>query len=575
MGILDRARSLFRSPADRRLEAAEREAWQSAPRASASLARRASSEPFAPGPAQPPPTTPRIDWTNAQPAPPPTQFVYAPGYSDHTYQQFAAPLAFEGWDLCGIRGAIAAHRLGLFFQSSALMISILGFAPVLAALKQAVDPILDLAQKAHVRGGDKGLARLVAAEAREQLVPGCGLLPSPYLPPQLWGQMAIYLRMLGFCVLQHVDGDPDPITGVRPRYTRIWEPWAVNYYWSPEKWIALTTEGPVEICNDGKFTLVIDSNRGHTEGAIVAIAEEAFAGKLTQEARNNWIQFFGSPKIYMTLPEKRSTHGEDGDAFAVAAETIYGPDGRGIVPYGTKIDTVALTGEGSKAFQDSLLDAIIHIFMVLTGSAGTIGSGGPTGAGPYQPQKGGPWNVRHDLVARPTIAIVRGINQGHIAPYCDENYSEAIARAKRAGTWEYPTLVVPIDDPDRDQRIESLIKREDARTEIIRNRREVGIMVTQEDADALAEELEVRKVALADIKGAITDKDIEGKLFAPDEVRAAKGYGPLPDGVGSVEQLARERADGRDKTGVVKQTETEDVKPAEGAVPAPPAEETA
>jgi hypothetical protein len=190
-------------------------------------------------------------------------------------------------------------------------------------------------------------------------------------------------------------------------------------------------------------------------------------------------------------------------------------------------------------------------------------------------QKGGPWNVRHDLVARPTIAIVRGINQGHIAPYCDENYSEAIVRAKRAGTWEYPTLVVPIDDPDRDQRIESLIKREDARTEIIRNRREVGIMVTQEDADALAEELEVRKVALADIKGEITDKDIEGKIFAPDEVRAAKGYGPLPDGVGSVERLARERAEGRDKTGAVKQTETEDVKPAEGTAPAPPAEEAA
>lgn len=522
---------------------------------------------------QPPPRTPAINLRQDQPAPPPRTFTYQPGYSDHTYQQFSAPLGFEGFSLERIRAAIAAHRLGNFFESSTLMVSILGFAPVLAALQQAIAPILALPR--HIHGGDKGLARLVATELREQIVPVRGLLPSPYLPPTIWGTMAIYLRFLGFCPLQHVDGDADPATGVRPRYTRIWEPWAITATRSPRKWLAQTTEGPVEIKNDGHFTLVCDEEEPHLTGAIVALGEEAFSGKMTQEARMGWLNFFGNPKLFATLPEKVATHGDAGDAFLSALETIYGPDGRGIMPYGSTLDAVTITGEGSKAFQDALLDGIIHIYMVLTGSAGTIGSGGPTGAGPYQPAKGGPWAVRQDLIARPTIAIVRGINQGHIAPYCDVNYAEGIAGAKRAGTWEYPVLEIPLPDYDRDQRIESLIKRETARTDIIDKRRESGILVTQDDANHLADELEVRRVLLASAKGAITDKDMESKLFAPDEIRAQKGYDPLPDGIGSVEQLVKEREEGRDKTGAVKETVDDSGPPVGQPAPAQPAEETA
>ncbi len=574
MGLLDRARSLLRSPADRRLDAIARELWQDAPTPSPALSLAASQPPPWSGYPGTPGRTPQIDWMQDQPAPPPDMYRFQAGYSDHTYTQFAAPLGFEAFSLEAIRGAVAQHRIGIFWASSLLTISILGFAPVQAALSQAIAPILDLPRKirSDTESGPrfigtkyKGLARLLRDEVIELLVLGDGLQPSAYFPPELWGTMAIYLRMMGFAILQHVDGDPDPDTGVRPRFSRIWEPWAINWYRSPRKVIAQTSEGPVDITNDGKFTIVGDTNEPYLyDAAICSLGEEAFAGKLTQEQRMNWLMFFGQPKLFATLPEKISTKGQAGNAFLAALESIYGPSGRGILPYGTVLDAVALKGEGSKAFQEGIIDAIVHIFMVLTGSAGTIGNGMNTGAGQsYQPAKGGAWGVRQDLVSRPIRAIVQAVNGGYIKPFCDGNYGHAIEEAQARGQWNgYPRLEVPLPDEERDARIASIAAREKMRCDILLARAGVGSPPTQTIADELAEDLEVRPIPIVDSKaGTIYEYHIEQKQVATDEVRQGLGLPPLPNGQGSVEELARERAEGRDKTGVVKQTITEDAAP--------------
>jgi len=476
MGLFDRVRSVFASPADRRLAAAEREAaaWATAPAPKLTAA------------------APSIDWLRDQP-PAPARYTFAPGYSDHTYQNFSAPLHFEGFDLDAIRAACARHRQGYFYDTAALMVAVLGFYPVFAALQQAVAPIVAL--PAHVHGGERGLARLVAQEVEEQLVPRRGLLPSPYFPPTLRGTLAIYLRMLGFAVLQHVDGDPDPDTGIRLRYSRIWEPWAVQRLRTPRKAIAMTTEGPIEILNDGKFTLIEDTQEGHLyDAAILALGDDTFEGKITKEFRTSFLDFFGKPKLWAKLPANVPTEGVAGDKFLASVNTIYGPDGRGILPDGSDLKAVAISGEGSTAFHESIIDAVIAIFMVLTGSAGTIGSGAPTGAGPYQPAKGGAWNVRHDLIARPTLAIVRGVNQGHVAPYCDGNYAEGIERAKARNAWTYPAYTIPFAAPDRDDRLDADIKRRDAYLGQLRAERELGAVVDQEHANKLADQYEVRPV---------------------------------------------------------------------------------
>jgi hypothetical protein len=540
MGVLDLIRSPSRwlsSPATRRLYEAERaaETWSSAPAPSPSLSAASAGAPA---------KTPPINWSSGQPPAPPTRHAFRAGYDDHFYDQSSAPVVFDGFDLERIAAAKTAHRLGTFYESSAMMIAVLSFAPVLAALGQAIAPILALPR--HVHGGESALARIVTAEVKEQLVPGRGLAASPYLPPQLWGTLAIYLRMMGFGGLQHIDGDMDPELGIRPRYTRIWEPWAIQRTRSPRKAIAYTNEGAVEVTNDGKFTIVEDTNEGYLfDAAVLAIGPEAAAGRITQDMRLKWLDFFSSPKLVATLPQHVPTQGQAGDAFVAALDGIYGPDGRGVLPFGSEVDAVSITGEGAGQFRDSIIDSIIHVFMVLTGSGGTVGSGGPTGAGPYQPKSGGAWNVLHHLVERPTIAIVRGINQGHVCPYVDQY---PLDRDER------PVLEVPVPQPDREERIASEIKRYKALTDQVIAETTAGAPPDQPRVDKLAEAFEVKPFQLADGDpkvGQIFGWHVKAKLVAPDEVRKPLGLPPLPDGMGSVERLAEERAAGGDETGAL------------------------
>lgn len=568
MGFLDR---LLASPATRRLHAAEREAerWSSAPapvKPGTALAIRAKAGGI--GPPQGPPRNPPVDYMRDQPPPPPSSFVFRPGYDDHNYQNFAAPLGFEGFGLERIRTAVAAHRLGNFFESSALAVTILGFAPVLAALQQRVAPILGLSRT--VIGGEKGLARLVAAEVEAALVARGGLLPSPYLPPALWGSVAASLALFNFAVLQHVDGDPDPETGVRPRYTRTWPAWALMATRSPRKLLAMTTEGTIEVLNDGKFTLVADEEEPWLSSAICALGEETFGGKLSAENRYSFLDFFGKPKLWATPPAGLATHGPDGgDAFTSSViDILYGPDGRAALPFGSKVEAVSISGEGAKAFQDAQLDAIIRIFMVLTGSAGTVGSGSATGAGPYQAAKGGAWAVRSDLYTRDTLKIVRALNQGHIAPYCDQNYAEGIARAKKVGAWRYPVLAIPIPAPDEDERIAAEIAHQKAYTDQLAADRAAGGLVDQHRADKLAERFKALPLVLVDPKpkGAeLYAWHIENKLVAPDEARDRLGLPALPGGAGGIDQLAADRLAGADKPGALAKVEA--ATPAPAAAP--------
>jgi hypothetical protein len=259
----------------------------------------------------------------------------------------------------------------------------------------------------------------------------------------------------------------------------------------------LTTEGPVEIRDDGKFTLVADEQEPYLSAAVCCLGDETLAGKVTQEARLSFLDFFGKPKLWAQLPERMAVLSPAGQAFFEAVETIYGPDGRGVLPFGSKLEAVGISGDGAEGFQSALLDAIIHIYMVLTGSAGTIGSGGPTGAGPYQPQKGGPWNVRHDLIARPTIAIVRAINAGHIRPFVQGNFAAGIDEAKAEGTWRDPVLEIPIPSPDRDERIKSEIERYAALPAQIEAERKAGAEITQHRVNKIAAALEVEPFTLA------------------------------------------------------------------------------
>jgi len=506
--------------------------------------------PFSSG-IQGPARTPGIDWTGQGMPPHQGPFQFHPGYSDHTYQPGGAPVGFEGWTLPRIRAAVASHSIGIFWESSLLMVTLLRFAPVLAALMQAIAPIFDLDR--YIRGGERGLAKLVRDELEEMLVPRAGLVPSPYLPPTLWGTMMILIRMMGFVVLQHVDGEPDPDTGVRPRYTRIWPPWAVQYERTIGKWYAYTQEDLVEIKNDGKFTLVCDTLEPHlNDSALVAISEEVMSGRLIQQLRNSWFTKYGTPKLVGKMPEKVALNSPQGIAFVNALRTIVGPDGIGAIPYGAEVEFKGLDSKAADSFGAGLQSVVLHIAMVLVGGTGTgIDGKEDGGEGVYKPQKGGQWTVLHDRVARPLKAIVRSVNGGHIAPFCDINYYDAIIGAQRAGTWVYPTLDIPLPKPDQEERIQAFGARYKLALEIVAMAYEDDILITQEWLDRLSDRLELDpRLVLGSLPGVRYEQwHVQYKLVAVDEVRESLKLPALPDGAGSTDRLAQERLSGKDEVG--------------------------
>ena len=308
--------------------------------------------------------------------------------------------------------------------------------------------------------------------------------------------------------------------------------------------------------------------------AICALGEETLLGKITQQSRASFLNFFGEPKLWAMPPEHVATGIDDADgtggAFWSCIQTIRGPGGFGVLPHGSDLKAVGISGEGSNAFSTALLDAIIHIFMVLTGSAGTIGASGVQGAGPYQAQKGGAWNVRHDLIARPTLAIARALNQGHIAPYVDQNYGDEVARARRAGAWKDPVLDIPIPAPDRDERTAQDAARQKLLIEIVNGERAAGAEVTQDRVEKLAALIEAQPFRLVGGGAPLTLDAIEKKIIAPDEWRAQQGLEPLPNGAGSVERLAEERMRGGDEIGAMAKVEVADVRAAPEAPPRDP-----
>lgn len=446
------------------------------------IARIRAEGPFGGGPATGSPNIPPPNHGADQAPPPPQPAAFRTGYHDRTLKSFSAPLGFEGWDLDRVRNAIALHDQGMFLESSLLAIVVTRFGPVFAALSQAIAPALALPR--YVKGGDRGLSRLLRLEIEEQLAPRGGLLPSVHFPPTLWGAIAICVRLMGFAVLQHVYGEPDEETGVRPVYTRLWPPWAVQYRRYRRTFVALTTDGPVDIISgDGKFTLIADTDEPHFEGAIRALALETVDGTLAKQARASYIDRYGNPKWVGIMPEGTNVHSPEGDAMFDAMETIQGPDGFGVLPAKGDFKVAQMQAAQNSVFESALENVWKFIAAILLGSDGTMSPSTGVYSAPIFA------GVRRDLIDRMLTAIVRGVNFGHVAPYLAFNYAASIAE-DRSG-WKAPVLEIPLPDPDKDARIKSYAERVEKLHAIIKAERDSGCEITQERVDQLAEELDV------------------------------------------------------------------------------------
>ncbi len=482
----------------------------------------AEDAPFAGGANPSGSNAPPNDYSADQPRPAPRPARFRDGYHDHTYRAPSGLLGFEGWTIERVRNAIALHDQGQFFESSLLSVVATRFGPVMAALSQAIAPALALPR--HVKGGTRGLSRVLREEVEQQIAPSDGLMPSPFFPPTLWGASAIELRLMGFSVLQHVYGEPDPDTAVRDVYTRRWPAWAVQYHRYRRTYQAITTEGPVDIISgDGKFTLLADTEEPHFGGAIRALALEVLDGSLVKQARASYIDKYGNPKWIGTMPEDVGTNTVEGDAMFDAMETIQGPDGFGVLPHGAAFEVAEMSAAQNSIFESSLDNVWQFVAAILLGSDGTMTPGNGVYTAPIFA------GVRRDLIDRMLKTMVRGVNMGHIAPSLEYNYATSIAETSG---WVAPVLSIPLPDPDADQRTDSNAKRLLKLHEIVKAERDSGCVVNQERVNQIAEKLDVDPPTLvlksADSSFTLTDSAM-ALVVRGREARENAGLEPFGD----------------------------------------------
>lgn len=539
----------------------------------------AGADPYTGHPSQSP-NIPKPDHAADQPpADPPAELI--PGYHDRPFKSAGPPTYFGGITIEVAREYIEQHDSGTsFLGSSMLAIASTRFAPVQAALWVRVAPLISLPRQ--VVGGSRGLSRIVREEVDAQLCPRAGLLPSPCFPSTLWGAIAIDLALVGFAVLQHVYGPPDA-RGVRRVYTRRWPTWAVYYQAWRRTYVALTTDGPVDIVNDGKFTLIGKTDIPHLQGAIRALALPVLDGVQVMQARAEWIDVFSQAKGVGIMPQGVAPRSPEGLAFLDAIRTLRGPGGIGALPFGSDFKFHGLSAEASTCFTDALSVDDTYIAAILTGTDLSAGTGGVYKAPVF-------WGILRSTVGDDLSATVRGINAGHVYPYVKFNYEAAIEE----GDWEtvaedadgtevqqprrslplanYPALSIPLPDPERAQRAADYAAACEKHTVIVKARREAGYVVTQEDSDKIAESLGLDdRPVLADKTDAPTARlDLAptdlAKVVTVDEARRSRDLNPIGDERGSLtiaELDALSKAKASAETGKDPEAAPNDAEPAQ------------
>jgi hypothetical protein len=331
--------------------------------------------------------------------------------------------------------------------------------------------------------------------------------------------------MMGFAVLQHVVGEPDEETGVQPLFTRQWPSYACTYYASRKTFVANTTSGPVDICNDGKFTLIADCENPHMQGALLPLIEEAIDFRMTTRARSSYVQKYGNPKWLGIMPEGVAPYTPEGDAFMRSLAQSRNPDAVSLYPHGSEVRIEGLQGPQSSVFTETVEADVQMIASILLGSDGTI----TKSAGVYSsPTFDG---IRRTLVSRDLLCAVRAVNLGHVQTWLKFNYEETRKAEKASGDWVEPSFQIPLPDRDAQERVTGYAERLKSLHDIIQKEKASGCEVTQERVIQLATSLDVETPTLSSEKVSrigLAPTDM-ARVVRVREARAAGGLDALGD----------------------------------------------
>ena len=235
-------------------------------------------------------------------------------------------------------------------------------------------------------------------------------------------------------------------------WTRRRPTWAVWYNAYRKTYIALTTEGPVDILNDGKFTLGGKSDIPHLQGALRPLIMPVFDGSQVVQARAGWIDKYSDPKWLGYMPEEQGPRTPEGKAFYEAMRAMQAPGGVGAFPHGSDVKIEGLSAEASACFKEALDSDVTFVDKVLTGLDTSAGGG------VYKPLAF--WGILHSTVGDDIAATVRSVNVA-IEHETEFNYGDSLAQKDR------PALSIPLPDPEADARFDAAAKIRDVVTIVV------------------------------------------------------------------------------------------------------------
>lgn len=410
-----------------------------------------------------------------------------------------------GWTPLEGRLAVDAHKTGTFRLSWQLSIDAPSYPPIKAALDQRVASPSGLPWS--VEGSRRAPARFETEAAiaieRDHLA-------------RLRRSTLKDLAMMGFSVWHHpLVVEPDTLrlsiapfvvgAGENDGYVvgrggvQRWPISAVGYTASPLLGVigyyAITQDGQrIQLPRPGEsseeWTLVGEGDQPHLDGAVNAIDMAFTSGMLGWRARSNLGQSAGRASPVLTLPDKvpiktidssgNPVRGVSEDAQDVLA--AMGSEQTGAVfPFGSKLEKFELATTGAADFfHQEMLDSLLLVALAILGRGGAIAKTDAQYQGPAE------LDVPESLIRRDVGAIERAAN-GLFAMLARANAGDAVTP---------PRLNGHLPDTDQEQRYQDLAKRRALYLAELDAEKKLGIPLTQEHADELAEKYDVLPVVV-------------------------------------------------------------------------------
>ena len=394
-------------------------------------------------------------------------------YLAHEFQTYQGWYHWaDGWSPERIREAVRSHLKGSPYQSAALARSIMQSSIIMGATVQRCAPCLRT--KWRVTGPTRAPGRFAVEDLQttwdEQFRPN-------------YEEFLRDLAIMGGEWI-HVHWQLDTQRGVQmPRLKRwpweaaIWRGAAPGF---PGGWYANTTsDGLVRMVpGDGHWLYLAHGQRSHEMGAIVALGNLFYSDSMGDRDEAGLSEGAGRSALWAELPPGVKVTDAQGQHVADAVAELGIARTGGVGPAGTKVTPVQFVSDTS-FFKDYLAKHLVKVGLAVLGHPGSIAA---SAGGVYNP-----------------IALALGVAEALV----DKDH-EATERAWQQLATAYEqinanpagTKLVGERYADRNALADQNAKRVQALATTVMMLRQAGIVVTQDDVNAMAEDMSTRAFTL-------------------------------------------------------------------------------